>query len=93
MRRSSSNTGFKSGVFAGIAKKTTSIAHLGGGRFAGLEFPLVSFNEQRDLVTEFSSYDANIEGEERELHKLRTLKQGLVDDLLSGRVAASAVTA
>ncbi|CAM5584816.1 restriction endonuclease subunit S [Streptomyces canus] len=81
------------GVFAGIAKKTTSIAHLGGERFAGLGFPLVSLPEQRSLVTAISACDANIEGEVRELNKLRQLKLGLVDDLLSGRVAVSTATA
>lgn len=83
----------QAGVFAGIAKKTTSIAHLGGERFASLKFPLVPIAEQQDLVTTISACDANIEGEKRELNKLRELKRGLVDDLLSGRVAVSAVAA
>ncbi|MDX2526787.1 restriction endonuclease subunit S [Streptomyces europaeiscabiei] len=83
----------QAGVFAGIAKKTTSIAHLGGERFAGLEFPLVSLAEQQDLVTAISSCDSNIEDEGRELNKLRELKQGLVDDLLSGRIAVSVAAA
>ncbi|MGW2718960.1 restriction endonuclease subunit S [Streptomyces sp. NPDC001492] len=83
----------QSGVFAGIAKKTTSIAHLGGERFAGLEFPLVSLTEQRDLVAAVSACDVNIAGESSELNKLRRLKQGLVDDLLSGRAAASVAAA
>ncbi|MGW0872603.1 restriction endonuclease subunit S [Streptomyces sp. NPDC002740] len=83
----------QTGVFAGIAKKTTSIAHLGGERFAGLRFPLVSLAEQQSLVTAISACDADIEGEVRELNKLRQLKLGLVDDLLSGRVALSAVAA
>jgi type I restriction enzyme S subunit len=83
----------QSGVFAGIAKKTTSIAHLGGDRFASLGFPLVSLAEQRALVTSISACDAHIAGEARELNKVRRIKQGLVDDLLSGRVTATAVAA
>ncbi|MEU5193191.1 restriction endonuclease subunit S [Streptomyces scabiei] len=83
----------QAGVFAGIAKKTTSIAHLGGERFAGLDFPLVSLAEQQALVTAVSACDTNIATESGELNKLRHLKDGLVDDLLSGRVAAAVMAA
>ncbi|WP_405756175.1 restriction endonuclease subunit S [Streptomyces sp. NBC_00073] len=70
------------GVFAGIAKKTTSIAHLGGERFAALNFPLVSLGEQQRFVASLSVCDGGIRGEASELTKLRNLKKGLVDDLL-----------
>ena len=39
-----------SGRFRKIAKITTNIAHLGAGRFAELEFPLPSFEEQTEIV-------------------------------------------
>jgi len=45
----------RTGVFAAIAKKTTSIAHLGGDRFAKLSFPLRPLAEQRRIVEVFSA--------------------------------------
>ncbi|MEU3191094.1 restriction endonuclease subunit S [Streptomyces sp. NPDC006992] len=77
----------QSGVFAAISKKTTSIAHLGGDRFSALRFPLVSLSEQRESVASLARCDESIRAEMGELAKLRKLKQGLVNDLLSGRVA------
>ncbi|MGH3117669.1 MAG: restriction endonuclease subunit S [Streptomyces sp.] len=77
----------QSGVFAAISKKTTSIAHLGGDRFSALSFPLVSLDEQREFVASLTRCDASIGAEAGELTKLRKLKQGLMNDLLSGRVA------
>lgn len=74
------------GVFATIAKKTTSIAHLGGDRFASLPFPMVSLEDQRNVVRTLDAWDKRIASEEDALAKLRRLKQGLVDDLLSGKV-------
>ncbi|WP_415957079.1 restriction endonuclease subunit S [Streptomyces sp. 021-4] len=45
--------------------------------------------EQRRIVSALESCDEQIAQEEGELTKLRELKVGLVDDLLSGRVAVS----
>ncbi|WP_078965517.1 restriction endonuclease subunit S [Streptomyces aureocirculatus] len=74
------------GVFVAIAKKTTSIAHLGGDRFASLPFPLISLEEQQRVVSMLAAWDDRIAGEQAALDKLRSLKQGLTDDLLSGKV-------
>jgi len=38
--------------FRRIARWTTNIAHLGAGRFAGLEFPLPPYAEQHRIVAE-----------------------------------------
>jgi type I restriction enzyme, S subunit len=73
------------GIFAGIAKQTTSIAHLGGDRFARLPFPMVDVEEQEKVVRMLHVWDAKLSEEESELVKLRTFKAGLVDDLISGR--------
>ncbi|WP_326630609.1 restriction endonuclease subunit S [Streptomyces sp. NBC_01761] len=81
----------RAGVFAAIAKQTTSIAHLGGGRFGALNFPLVSLSGQQTLVASVASCDESLRTEADQLAKLRLLKRGLVDDLLTGRVAVSAV--
>lgn len=51
-----------------------------------LEIPDAPREVQDELVGVWSSYASQVEHEEAELEKLRRLKQGLVDDLLSGRV-------
>ncbi|MFI7537484.1 restriction endonuclease subunit S [Streptosporangium sp. NPDC049376] len=38
------------GVFAAIAKQTTSIAHLGGERFSALKFPLLALAGQQRII-------------------------------------------
>ncbi|MGW2644770.1 restriction endonuclease subunit S [Streptomyces sp. NPDC001393] len=81
------------GVFAGIAKQTTSIAHLGGERFASLPFPMATAEEQERIARMLNAWDERIAGEKSTLEKLRVLKAGLVDDLLSGRADRVGVTA
>ncbi|MFF7307711.1 restriction endonuclease subunit S [Streptomyces sp. NPDC008137] len=56
-------------------------------------FPLVSRKTQEEALAELVSLERQVSIEERELAKLRHLKQGLVDDLLTGRVEVSAVAA
>lgn len=43
-----------SGRFQRIAKITTNLAHLGAGRFAGLEFPVPPLEEQEQIVQKFA---------------------------------------
>lgn len=63
-------------------------------RLRELEIDLpVDLAEQRRIVATLESCDDQIGRENEELHKLRELKQGLVDDLVSGRVEVSAVAA
>ncbi|MFF8020716.1 restriction endonuclease subunit S [Streptomyces sp. NPDC007896] len=63
-------------------------------RLRELEIDLpIDLAEQRRIVAMLEACDDQIERENEELYKLRELKQGLVDDLLSGRVAVSAVAA
>ncbi|MFI2640275.1 restriction endonuclease subunit S [Streptomyces sp. NPDC018610] len=63
-------------------------------RLRELEIDLpVDLAEQRRIVATLEVCDEQIGREEEELNKLRQLKQGLVDDLLSGRVTASGVAA
>ena len=42
--------------------------------------------EQTDLVTALATFDRRLDQESEEREKLRTLKHGLMDDLLTGRV-------
>ncbi|MET9196209.1 restriction endonuclease subunit S [Streptomyces olivaceus] len=63
-------------------------------RLRELEIDLpVDLAEQRRIVATLEACDEQIGREEEELNKLRELKQGLVDDLLSARVTASGVAA
>ncbi|WP_369365498.1 restriction endonuclease subunit S [Streptomyces sp. CG4] len=77
----------ESGKFAEIAKKTTSIAHLGGERFGALRFPVISISDQRRIIDILQAWDVKISDEERALKKLNDLKRGLVQDLLAGKRA------
>ncbi|MFE4205877.1 restriction endonuclease subunit S [Streptomyces goshikiensis] len=74
------------GEFMKIALQTTSIAHLGSERFAAMPFVLPPMAEQQRIA---ETVDA-LEGEERamrnEQHRLVLLRQGLMEDLLGGRV-------
>ncbi|MFJ5559583.1 restriction endonuclease subunit S [Streptomyces sp. NPDC093250] len=63
-------------------------------RLRELEIDLpVDLAEQRRIVAALEACDEQIGREIEELNKLRELKQGLVDDLLSGRVKASDLAA
>lgn len=74
------------GVFAKIALQTTSIAHLGGSRFAQLRLAWPpTYDEQQAIAEALSDADALIEELERLIVKKRAIKQGAMQDLLSGR--------
>lgn len=63
-------------------------------RLRELEIDLpVDLAEQRRIVATLEACDVQIGREQEELKKLRDLKQGLMDDLLSGRVTASGMAA
>jgi type I restriction enzyme S subunit len=71
------------GVFAAIAKQTTSIAHLGGDRFASLSFPLLPLDAQRRIVEVIESVTALERGIEASIAKLCSARQGVASSLLS----------
>ncbi|AXK32959.1 restriction endonuclease subunit S [Streptomyces armeniacus] len=62
-------------VFAGIAKKTTSIAHLGADRFARLKFPLRPIAEQRRIVEALGSVADTERAVESTIAKLRSMRE------------------
>lgn len=70
------------GVFAAIAKQTTSIAHLGGDRFAALPFPLIPVTEQRRIVDVLDSIDSQIAWALQEWGKQELVQQGVLSDFL-----------
>jgi type I restriction enzyme S subunit len=75
----------QTGVFASIALQTTSIAHLGAGRFAALKMALPPRPEQHAIAGVLSDMDAEIVALEARRHKTLALKQGMMQELLTGR--------
>ncbi len=76
----------RTGVFAKIALKTTSIAHLGGKRFENLELPWpTDESEQKAIANALSDVDALLDGLDRLIAKKRDLKQAAMQQLLNGK--------
>lgn len=75
-----------SGEFSRVAKRTTSIAHLGADRFAAMRFPLVGISEQQRLVEQVTAVADCAKLESGKIAKLQLVKKGLMDDLLTGKV-------
>lgn len=75
----------KTGTFASIALQTTSIAHLGAGRLASLRMPLPTLAEQEAIAEALSDADALIESLEQLIAKKRHIKQGAMQELLTGK--------
>ena len=74
------------GRFMTIAKQTTSVAHLGAERFARMQCSALSPDEQRLIGDRLQALHDKINCESELVSKLRQLKVGLMNDLLSGRV-------
>lgn len=74
-----------SGVFASIAKRTTSIAHLGVQRFAGLEIPLPPLEEQAGIVRVLKTWDDGIRQISNLIAAKVKFKQGLMQQVLTGK--------
>ncbi|HEX2688438.1 MAG TPA: restriction endonuclease subunit S [Kofleriaceae bacterium] len=77
------------GHFTTIAKQTTSMAHLGGARFAKLEFPVPPLAEQRRIAEMLDTLDEAIRKTEQLIAKLKQAKQGLLHDLLTRGIDAN----
>lgn len=74
------------GSFKSIAKQTTSVAHLGSERFAGMNCIRLSHEEQRRIADRLSAVQTLVDAESQQLDKLLAQKRGLLEDLLLGRV-------
>lgn len=74
-----------SGVFAQIATKTNSIAHLGSTRFAELELPFPPLPEQVKIASILSQWDDSLSILSRLLEAKRQQKRGLAEQLLTGK--------
>lgn len=65
----------------GNAQKTITLALL-----SNMVLPLPSIESQKKIISSIGNVENEIEKTENELSKLHTLKQGLMQDLLTGRV-------
>ncbi len=74
------------GRFAAIASRTTSIAHLGAGRFAGLSVRVPPFPEQKRISATLTAWDHAIELTEKLLAAKQQRKAALMQQLLMGKV-------
>jgi type I restriction enzyme, S subunit len=76
----------KIGVFARIALQTTSVAHLGVSRFHRLQLAWPPEEVEQEAIAEaLSDADALIESLEQLLARKRQLKQGAMQELLTGK--------
>ncbi len=63
-----------------------AVVHIRGDHLAGVEFPLPPFPEQRAIATVLFDMDAEIAALERRLDKTRAIKQGMMQQLLTGSI-------
>lgn len=75
-----------SGRFMAIAKKTTSIAHLGVARFASLKIAFPPLDEQREIVEILAAFDERIRVEQERAKQLEQVKAALAQQLLTGKL-------
>ncbi len=72
------------GVFASISSQTTSIAHLGVSRFAGLRGPFPPLSEQCQIAEILESWDRAIDALQKLLTAKTTRLRSLRNQLLTG---------
>lgn len=60
--------------------------NLSKAQFLALEVPLPTYEEQREIVAVLSDLDAEIAALEKRRDKTRAVKQGMMEQLLTGRV-------
>lgn len=75
-------TAYYSGVFSAIALQTTSIAHLGAGRFAALYMPIPSLDEQEKIVEILTGIQTARDRLVSHLDTLKIQKDTMIKDLL-----------
>lgn len=63
----------------------TSFVHVKRGDVTSVVVPVPPTDEQREIMSKLSAQDGRIQSEETALGKLRKLKAGLMNDLLTGK--------
>ena len=74
-----------SGQFSSIASQTTSIAHLGVSRFAGLKAAFPPVDEQRRIASVLETCDRGIHSQQSLVAAKVERKRGLMQQLLTGK--------
>ena len=72
-------------LFSSLAQGATRY-NLSKAQFLALEVPLPTYDEQREIVAVLSDLDDEIAALERRRDKTRAVKQGMMQQLLTGRV-------
>lgn len=72
--------------FVMLSKQTTNLASINKTQLKSFPIPIPPIEEQFQVVRAVQGYEKRIQREQSGLVKLRVLKQGLIDDLLTGRV-------
>jgi type I restriction enzyme S subunit len=70
----------------GMATGTTSVAAIYSRNLIKLKVPLPNRDEQRAIASVLSDMDAEISAFETKLSKARNVKQGMMQELLTGRI-------
>lgn len=78
------NSDFAVSYWRRIAATSSGLYTINANMIAEMPFPTVSQDEQRHVVRALASVEVKIEALAAKLAKLRLIKQGLTDELLSG---------
>ena len=63
-----------------------AVVHIGASALAGIDITIPGFDEQTAIATILSDMDAEIAALETKLAKIRRIKQGMMHNLLTGRI-------
>lgn len=69
-----------------FANESTGVPQLTAPQISTYEIKIPSLTEQTRIATILSDMDAELEALEQQLHKARQIKQGMMQELLTGRV-------
>lgn len=81
-----SSSQYGKGYFLLNSKQSTNLASINSTQLKGFPVPCPGLSEQLAIVESISAFDRRFVKEHDELLKLQQLKQGLIQDLLTGRV-------
>ena len=73
----------------GLGTQSIGVPDLGLDKIANLQFPIPTSFEQSRIVRPLQSLTAHIAQERKGLRKLKSLKRGLMHDLLTGEVSVA----
>ena len=75
--------------FLSVAKQTTNLASINSTQLKAMPIPLRTIKEQEGMLRAVRAARSEVAAEHVLLEKLRMVKKGLMDDLLTGRVRVS----